>query len=166
MKKILMINTVVFLLIIFCSANIYAQGPEGKDFGFGIILGDPTGGTLKLYTSNDNALVFNFGPSYFGSLRLGVDYLWHFNAFESQIAELYAGAGGVLGLGDGKGLYYKDKFIREERNAGFGARGIFGLNIIPGDVPLEFFFEFGVLLALAPDVGSAVDVGAGMRFYP
>ena len=49
MKKI-----IYSLIIILCSSyigNSFAQSPEGKNFGFGIVLGDPTGGTAKFWTS-------------------------------------------------------------------------------------------------------------------
>ena len=165
MRKNMMI---IFTLMIFIGtfSTAFAGRPQGKNFGFGIILGDPTGGTLKFFTKINNAFVVDFGASYFGSPRIGVDYLWQFNAFNSDIANLYAGAGGTIGFGRGHGFYYKDKYIRETNNAGLGARGIFGVNIIPRRTPLEFFFEFGVLIAVAPDFQSSADVGLGMRFYP
>lgn len=161
------IAAVSFVLILFSFNNIFAQSPQGKDFGFGIILGDPTGGTVKFWTKNNNAFVIDLGASYFGSPRINVDYLWHFDAFESRIAKLYAGPGGVIGFGEGHGLYYKNKLVRKDDDRfGIGGRGIFGVNVIPINEPLEFFFEFGVLIALAPDFDSFVDVGLGMRFYP
>jgi hypothetical protein len=163
-KNLLIIFTVLALCTNF--SNAYAQQPQGKDFGFGIILGDPTGGTLKFFSNQNNAFVVDFGASYFGSPRIGVDYLWQFNAFNSDIANLYAGAGGTIGFGRGNGFYYKDKYIREKSNVGLGARGVFGVNVIPRRMPLEFFFEVGVLMSVAPDFGSSADIGLGMRFYP
>ena len=165
MNKNLIIIFIVFILIADFSES-FAQRPQGKNFGFGIILGEPTGGTLKFFSQTNNAFVVDFGASYFGSPRIGVDYLWQFNAFNSNIANLYAGAGGTLGFGKGSGFYYKDKYIRTTSNVGLGARGVFGINIIPRRTPLEFFFEFGVLLGVAPDFSSSADVGLGMRFYP
>lgn len=166
MKKI-MFFVLILLGTIF--NNSYAQSPEGKNLGFGIILGDPTGLTLKYWTQRENALVFDLGASYFGSPRIGVDYLWHFDAFRSNIAKLYAGFGGVLGIGEGRGFYYTEHhgfYFRSDNSAGLGVRGVFGINVIPRTTPLEFFLELGLLVGLTPDVGSAGDVGIGMRFYP
>ena len=42
---------------------------------------------------------------------------------------------------------------------------MFGLNIIPKRTPLEFFLEVGPLIGLYP-FGVAVDIAAGVRFYP
>jgi hypothetical protein len=155
------------LLIINPFESSYAQySPQGKEFGFGFILGDPTGGSAKLWLTRDNALAFNIGKSYFGSPRIGVDYLWHFNAFDSDIANLYAGPGGVLGFGEGRGFWYRNKFVRRGGEAGLGGRAMFGVNVVPRRTPLEIFLEFGVLIAFIPDFGSTADAAIGVRFYP
>ena len=162
--KLLKISIILVLLIV-CSAEQYAQSPKSKDFGFGIILGEPTGITLKWWMDSDNALVADLGKSYFGSPRIGVDYLWHFNAFESDIANLYAGPGGALGFGKGNGFWNDDKYEHDDELR-LGARGVFGVNVVPRKTPLEIFFEIGVLMELAPDFDSAADAALGIRFYP
>ena len=166
MRKLFVLAIVFFLLI--NSQNIFAQqSPQGKQFGFGIMLGDPTGATLKIWTENENAFVIDIGSSYFGSPRLDGDYLWHFNAFHSNIAQLYAGPGVAIGFGNGHGFWYNDNgFYVRDNGAGLGVRGVFGVNVIPRNDPLEFFFEVGVLVGIAPDFGSAVDAALGLRFYP
>jgi len=161
----------LLVLVLGFSQKSLAQGPEGKNFGFGIILGEPTGLTLKYWFDRENALTGSVGGSYFGSPRINVDYLWHIDAFRSPVARLYAGLGGALGFGNGgNGFYYnngKDRFFyRSSNELGLGVRGTFGLNVIPERVPLETFFELGVLVGLAPSSGAAVDLALGLRFYP
>mgnify|MGYP000878532455 CR=1 FL=1 len=163
--RLLLYILTVFLLV---SANTQAQSPRGKDFGFGIVLGDPTGLTVKYWTQNTNAFVFDLGASYFGSPRIGMDYLWHFNAFNSNEVKLYAGPGVALGIGEGNGFWYKDKedgFLHRD-NAGLGVRGVFGLNFVPRSTPIEIYAELGTLVGLVPDFGAAVDAAIGFRFYP
>lgn len=157
---------ILFLILISSSAILKAQSLNGKNFGFGIVLGDPTGGTAKLWLNRDNALAFSLGSSFFGSPRIGVDYLWHFLAFDTDIVNLYAGPGGVIGIGEGKGFWNKGRFIRTGNNIGIGGRGIFGLNVVPRKTPLEIFLELGVLIGFVPDFGSAADAAVGIRFYP
>lgn len=162
---------VILVLILGFSKESLAQGPEGKNFGFGIILGEPTGLTLKYWFNRENALTGSIGGSYFGSPRINVDYLWHIDAFRSRVAILYAGLGGALGFGrGGDGFWYKDDkdrfFYRPASDVGLGVRGSFGLNVIPARVPLEIFFEMGALVGLAPSSGAAVDLALGLRFYP
>jgi hypothetical protein len=167
MKKIVLILFVYTLT--FFSVSL-AQSPEGKNFGFGIMVGDPTGLTVKFWTQRQNAFVIDVGGSYFGSPRIGVDYLWHFDAFRSNVAKLYAGIGGALGIGQGKGIYYSNDegrfYFRSDNGIGIGARGVFGVNFIPQNTPLEVFLELGLLVGLTPSFGSAVDSGLGIRFYP
>ncbi|HEX2866570.1 MAG TPA: hypothetical protein VHO03_05990 [Ignavibacteriales bacterium] len=162
---------IVLLLVMGFSRESLAQGPEGKNFGFGIILGEPTGLTLKYWFNRENALTGSIGGSYFGAPRINVDYLWHIDAFRSRVAMLYAGMGGALGFGTGGGgFWYKEEngkfFYRSSNELGLGVRGTFGLNVIPARTPLEVFFELGALVGLAPSSGAAVDLALGLRFYP
>jgi len=103
-------------------------------------------------------------------LRLTGDYLWHFNAFNSQVVSLYAGPGVVLGFGSSGGWFYNNHgnyfYVRSDNKPGFGVRGLFGLNIIPRRTPLEIFGELGVLVGIIPGFGSNLDAAIGVRFYP
>lgn len=167
MKKIILFT----LLIVLFSISLNAQGPRGKDFGFGIILGDPTGLTGKFWIDRENAVAFSVGNSYFGSLRLTGDYLWHFDAFKSKVLSLYAGPGLVLGIGENSGWVYNHKgkeywYYEKDNNFRAGVRGVFGLNIIPKNTPLEFFVELGVLVGVVPAFGSSAEGAIGIRFYP
>src|SRR5438045_3907193 len=63
--------TVMGIAIFFvASPTCHAQGPGGKSFGFGLILGEPLGATVKLWTNPENAFVGDIGASYFGALRI------------------------------------------------------------------------------------------------
>ncbi|MGA7722946.1 MAG: hypothetical protein WCA84_17400 [Ignavibacteriaceae bacterium] len=158
---------VVYFFILLNSQNLFAQSPQGKPLGFGIMVGDPVGFTVKYWINNENAYVFDLASSYFGSPRFDVDYLWHFDAFHSEVAKLYAGPGAALGFGNGHSFYYNDNgsLVRED-NTGLGVRGVFGLSVIPLNTPLDIFCEVGLLVGLVPDFGSAVDASLGIRFYP
>jgi hypothetical protein len=154
------------LIALMCIGVGIASAQRGAT-GFGIILGDPTGLTLKHWVSRDQAIAASLGGSYFGAPRIGVDYLWHFNAFRSNTVILYGDVGAVIGLGKGvrwwgdRGYKYYD---RDQTR--LGVRGMFGVNVLPRGTPLEFFLELGPLLGIAPGFGTAIDVGLGMRFYP
>ena len=61
------------------------------------------------------------GGDYFGGTRIGSDTLWHFFPFNSDIANMYGGVGGTIGVGDGGGYWYGDNhgwFYRADGNAG------------------------------------------------
>ncbi|MDQ1267104.1 MAG: hypothetical protein QG635_2257 [Bacteroidota bacterium] len=161
---------VLFTLIIFvmCFSVTKSFAPKDKNFGLGVILGEPTGLTAKLWLHNNSAFAFCLGNSYLGTLRVGVDYLWHFNAFNSSIVSLYAGPGIAIGIGESSGWLYvnKDrKWYRADDNIGLGARAVFGVNIVPRNTPLEFFGEIGVLVGFNPTIYTNVEGAIGFRFY-
>ena len=165
MKRLLFIALTALLI----NNSLFAQSPEGKTFGFGIVLGEPTGVTLKFWTQRSNAFVLDIGASYFGSPRIGLDYLWHFDAFNSSQVKLYAGPGVVIGIGQGNGFWYKEKhgfYYRAGSEIGLGARGVFGVNFVPRSSPLEMFFELAAMVGITPVSGSAFDAAIGIRYYP
>lgn len=166
MRKSIILIAAFLLLINF--KPVYAQSsPKGKQLGFGIVFGEPFGGTLKYWTNTKNAYVFDIGASYFGSPRIGVDYLWHFNAFNSRNVNLYAGPGAALGFGVGHGIWYNDQGAFYYRSGvGLGIRGVLGVDFVPENSPFEMFFEAGLLIGITPNFGSAGDVALGVRFYP
>ncbi len=179
MKKYLYIiilsQVFLFTVSIFGQSASYAQGPMGRNFGFGLIIGDPLGATIKYWTAPNQAFDAYIGGSYFGAPRIGGDYIWHFDAFNSSVVKMYAGPG--LALGFGRGYYYgfyngngkngKDYFYyRDAGTTAVAARVIIGVNIIPRRSPVEIFLELGPLIGLSPSFGTALDVAAGIRFYP
>ncbi len=153
------------LILALGSTMSRAQSPGGKTFGFGLILVDPLGATVKIWTNPVNAFVFDIGASDFGPTRLDGDYLWHFDAFQSRVVKMYAGPGIALAFGDGIGPYGYREFGGPYNGVGLGIRVMFGLNIIPVKTPLELFFEMGPLIGLSPS-GVGLDLALGIRFYP
>ncbi len=151
-------------------STLHAQTPLGRSFGFGVILGDPTGLTAKFAMSHKTDLSLSAGSSYFGSPRFGIDYTWRFYSFHDAPIHLYAGPGVAVGLGTGNGWFYSNAsrkfYYRSSGEAGVGVRGIFGANINLRNDPIEFFFELGPIVGLTPTFGSTVEVGLGVRFYP
>ncbi|MGA2297953.1 MAG: hypothetical protein ABSG15_10435 [FCB group bacterium] len=163
----------IFLIIILLIIEIFplkSQGPRGKDFGFGLLLGDPLGLTIKYWTNQENALDAYLGESYFGATRIGADYLWHFDAFNSKVVKMYAGPGLTIGFGNGRYYFYNEDhdrfYYRSDEGTGFGGRVILGINIIPRRTPIEIILEAGVLVGISPAFGTAIDTGLGIRFYP
>lgn len=148
-----------------------AQGPKGKSFGIGIILGEPTGISAKYWLSNKNALDFAIGGSYFGAPRLQVDYIWNTDAFSSSVVKVYAGPGLGIGFGrENNGLWLKGSkgtwFYRDNDNVGISLRAIVGVTVVPTNSPLELFLEIGPNIGIVPGFGSAVDAAIGIRYYP
>lgn len=170
MKNIKLLAIIITLIA--ASITATAQGPKGNAFGFGLMGGEPSGITIKYFTSKENAFDAYLGSSYFGKLRIGGDYLWHFNAFNSNIVKMHAGIGAAFGFGRGEGFFYKnnkkDKFYYWEDNSsvGIATRALVGIDIVPRNTPIEIFFELGPLVGISPSFGSNFEGALGIRFYP
>ena len=149
MKKILFF---VFLFIIFLQMSLLAQN---KQFGLGIILGEPTGLSAKLWTTSTNA--FDFGAAWSfkgdGHLLLQADYVWHmFDLIRVSSGKLpfYVGIGGRV-------------ILRDDPDV--GVRIPFGLDYIFADAPVDIFFELVPILDLAPETDFDLGGGIGARFW-
>ena len=158
-------------MCVFTVSPIWSQGPLGRQFGFGITVGDPLGGTIKYWTASNEALVADIGCDYFGSPRVDIDYYWHFAAFNSNVVKLYAGPGLVVGFGQGNyylwyGHGHDYYFIREDGRTGIGAHVLIGIDIIPRRTPIELYAELGPLIGISPSFGASFDFALGIRFYP
>jgi len=149
---------------------LVVQGSVAQDrgFGLGVIFGEPTGISAKLWTSSVNALDFGLGWSVGGD-RIGnykgtydrgsrihfhMDYLWH--AFEairsSERFPLYYGVGGRINSGAG---YDESVAIR----------GVFGIAWLPHNTPIDVFLEVVPSLQLISSTGFNIDGGIGVRYF-
>jgi len=149
MKKIL---NWIFVLIILFQLTITAQD---KNFGLGIILGEPTGVSAKLWTGGDNAFDFAAAWSFKGDghLLLQADYVWHiFNLIPISSGKLpfYVGVGGRVVLAD-------DPLI--------GVRVPLGLDYMFADAPVDIFVELVPILDLAPETDFDFGGGIGARYW-
>ena len=156
------------LTLLSTTAYMHAGGPQGRTFGFGLIAGEPYGGTVKFWSGSSTAVAIGVGGSYYGSLRVGGDYLWHFDAFNSSQFNLYAGPGVVLGFGTfHNGWWYtNDRWVRASGDVGVAIRGVVGVDFSPRNSAIEMFVEAGPLVNLSPGSFSAFDFAIGARYYP
>ena len=151
MKKNILFAMVLGLMMIIAKP-VTAQD---HGFGMGIILGEPTGLSAKLWTSSDNAFDFAAAWSFKGdgNLLLQADYVWHF--FElmpvpSGKLPLYIGIGGRVVLAD---------------DPSFGVRVPIGINYLFADAPIDVFLELVPILDLSPETDFGVGGGLGIRYW-
>ncbi|NJD21471.1 MAG: hypothetical protein FIA82_02200 [Melioribacter sp.] len=160
--------SVYVLLFVFLILSSSMTKAQSRKFGLGVIVGEPTGLSAKLWTSNNNALAFGLGwsvqgyrfngfdPDYNRVTRshIHVDYLWHsFNAISySGEFPLFYGIGGRIVTGP-------------EYSGTFGVRGILGIAWLPRSTPLDIFIEVVPTLLLVNSTGFGIDAGIGARFY-
>jgi hypothetical protein len=143
---------VLFLLIfgggselLYCSNN----------FGLGIIVGAPTGVSVKYYFNEKNAIDIGIGWSFSKEVvRLHFDYLFHFSNLIKDTIDfpfvLYFG-GGV------KFLFSNDIKI--------GFRVPVGLLYNFKKQPIDIFIEVVPVLDLIPDTDFNLDAAIGGRYY-
>jgi hypothetical protein len=156
------------LFVLSIITAIQCSQAQTRNFGIGLIIGEPTGISAKLWTASDNALDFGLGWSMDGYDRYNdryynnnnsrvhfhMDYLWHaFNVIHSaQQFPLYYGIGGSLNSGSGY-------------NSSVAVRGVFGISWLPRDTPLDVFLELVPTLRLTNSSGLYIGAGIGARYY-
>ncbi len=163
MRKSVLFGMVLVLMMII--AKPIAAQDHG--FGLGLVVGEPTGLSAKLWTSRTNAFDFGLGVAvggdrishdyyYNGESRLHfhMDYLWHsFSAINSsERFPLYYGIGGRYNSGGGY-------------DGSLGIRGVFGIAWLPRATPIDVFLELVPVFQLTPSTGFGIDAGLGIRFF-
>jgi len=161
-------RSVYKLLFVFLMLSFSITQAQSRKFGLGVIIGEPTGLSAKLWTSGNNALAFGLGWSVQGyrfngfdsdydrvtRSHIHVDYLWHsFDAISySGEFPLFYGIGGRIVTGP-------------EYSGTFGVRGIIGIAWLPRSTPLDIFIEVVPTLLLVNSTGFGIEAGIGARFY-
>jgi hypothetical protein len=141
-----------------------SRGVEKGTLGVGIILGEPTGITAKLYLQDDQAIQAAVGSAFIGGgLQLHGDYVFHPYILQTRpsfVLPLYVGPGVRL-------IDYTNG--RDDSSFAIGARAVGGLLFDFKEVPLDAFIEIaGVLEYEFQDgagLGIQLNAGAGVRYY-
>lgn len=128
---------------------------QGTGFGAGVIVGEPTGISLKNWLGRTTA--FDIGVAWSFSnedaVHIHADYLVHkFGVFKVEKGEmpLYFGIGGR---------------IKFEDDVKVGVRIPIGTDYFFVEAPIDLFFEVVPLLELAPDTDLDVNAGLGIRYF-
>jgi len=140
------------------SANARTQ----DDFGIGVILGEPTGLSLKYWLDGERAIDGGAAESFSenDSFQLHGDYLIHdYDLFGADDLPFYYGLGARLKLKDSDGSG------RNRRHDIFGIRIPLGISYLFQDAPLDLFFELVPVLDLSPEVELDINAAVGIRFY-
>lgn len=151
-----MVRLVVILTLLvtlFCCTPTVAQD---RGFGLGIVIGEPTGFSLKKWRSDTTAIggaiAWSFGKN--NGLHLHGDYLVHnFDVFqpEKEQLALYYGIGGRI------------KIAKDETKV--GVRIPLGIDYIFEKASLDVFLEFVPLLDLVPSTDFELNGAIGVRYF-
>lgn len=138
------------LLLIINSSNA-----QNRNFGLGIILGEPTGISAKMTINHINAFDFAAAWSFKdqGHLLLQADYIWHnFNLIQVPSGKLpvYYGIGGRV-------IFSNDPLV--------GIRIPVGLDYQFEREPIDIFIELVPILDIVPATKFNMGGGLGIRFW-
>ncbi len=150
---------IAFAAIVLALSQADASSERGK-VGIGVVLGAPTGFSIKYWESQRIAYQGSIGGMYNGGLMIGGDYLVHENVFRNPQAPFYYGAGMFLGDAGFGGPAYSHSRVA------LGMRGVFGVDYVAREYPFDVAVELGPSLLLTPTVGMGVQLSVAFRFYP
>lgn len=145
-------------------APIEAGRPSEKGtLGLGLIFGEPTGISIKVYLADDRAIQGAFGASFYADAwQLHGEYLlhpWILQDRDTFVLPLYLGPGlRFMRYNGGRG---------GEATFAAGLRAVVGLLFDFKHVPLDVFVEVGGVLEydFTNGFGPGFNVGAGVRYY-
>ena len=126
-------------------------------FGVGLILGEPTGVSLKYFFNDTVAIDGAVGWAFHHEtdFYLHSDVLWHkFDLFSVPEGQLpfYVGVGGRV------------KF-RDNEDDRIGVRVPFGVSYIFEDLPLDIFAEVAPVVDFVPSTHGGFTIGIGARWW-
>jgi hypothetical protein len=143
---------IILVIGIFSSFSL----AQSNGFGLGILLGQPSAISAKLWTTSSTAFDFGLGYSFESQNRVHMhaDYLFHvkniFNTTEN--IALYYGPGARLAF-------------HENADSRFGVRFDVGLVWIPRNTPIDVFLELAPILDIIPETRFAMNGGIGVRYF-
>ncbi|TVQ22097.1 MAG: hypothetical protein EA383_15980 [Spirochaetaceae bacterium] len=166
MKRQNMILYVLTILLVLMTPALAAQvsTDDVDSVSIGVIVGEPTGLSIKLWLSDvsaiDIALAWSFTDN--GAFYANADYLTHFfDVFTTAPDRLpvYVGVGGSLRVqSQAPGQGDPDSRLRA------AVRVPVGISFLPVELPLDLFFELAPHLRIFPETTFGVAGGIGVRY--
>jgi hypothetical protein len=147
---------IVFAILVVLALLPATAAAQREGFGVGIIVGEPTGISIKQWLSSktavDAAIAWSFARE--SSFHLHADYLVHaFDEFQTtEAVPLYYGIGGRLKSSKGG-------------DARLGVRGVIGIGYLFREAPIDLFFEMAPILDLTPSTELSINGGFGARYF-
>jgi hypothetical protein len=159
-------KAILIVICVIAMSVTYAQAKEG--LGLGIIIGEPTGLSLKKWIDDkqaiDAAAAWSFSEN--DSFQFHADYLVHnfsllkYANIKKGRLPLYFGIGGRIKFKDeneGKGRNDDDTLV--------GIRVPLGISYLFAGAPVDLFGEIVPVLDIVPDTEFDLNAAIGARFY-
>ena len=162
MTRIKIVLTCVLLVTI-----AFFSGAQDSGLGAGIILGEPTGITVKLWLSGSSAIDLSAGWAFASTsnetvpvaetefrVQLNADYLYHFLrpfTVPEGMTAIHCGIGGTVKL-------MPDMVVT-------GVRVPAGIAYYVEPAPLEIFLEIALVMELFPATAGTFNSALGLRWF-
>jgi hypothetical protein len=126
-------------------------------FGAGLIVGEPTGASLKYFLTDKTAIDGAIGWGFHDEtdLHLHSDFLWHLN-------DICSVPDGQLSLYFGVGARVK---FRDNADDRVGVRVPVGVSYMLENVPVDVFLEVAPIIDFTPSTRGGFTAGIGARFW-
>ncbi len=143
---------------------------QDKGFGLGVILGEPTGISGKVWvgpnTALDGAVAWSFG--YHSAFHAHLDYLYHnFNLLKVPQHNLavYYGIGGRFQADRDHSHDDRHHGHDDRDHSHVGVRVPVGLDYLVEGMPIDIFVEVAPIVELVPDTDISLNGGFGIRYF-
>ncbi|MEI7748945.1 MAG: hypothetical protein WCI81_07710 [Chlorobiaceae bacterium] len=148
------LKTIAACLSVLCLCVIPdAHAREGV--GLGIIVGEPTGLSMKYWLDDTTAIdaAVAFSSSDNNPLQFHADYLMHsgITARNSRTLQSYYGVGA--------------RISNDDNDTRLGIRVPFGVTYNFSKVPVDLFAEIAPVLDVTPDVTLDLNAAVGIRYF-
>lgn len=160
----------MFAALALLTAPALAIDRDGHPFGLGVVLGQPTGLSGKVYLDpRTHALDFAVASTPWAGVYSHLTYLWHPSVIASGSnvdVEWHVGVGGLVWTKSW--LYDRDRrgpWWARDGDVALGVRVPIGLDVNLGDPRLQFFGDIAVTAIAVPAPAPGVDAAVGARYY-
>jgi hypothetical protein len=167
---------IVFLLSSFANIAAYAEqsdysGDKNTGAGLGVILGEPTGFTGKVWLQPHQAVDAGLAFSFDNYVLLYSDYLFHFPGLFGSSTDFlrqlqpYAGVGGELIISEDSSRGSTTYYSSSGSSVGFAFRVPLGAEWLVPTAPIGIFAELVPGVGIVPGTYGFLQGGVGARWY-
>jgi len=167
----------VLAMVVGFTTFIPTTADARDDFSMGVVLGDPSGLTLRGGIDGRSAIQAHLGFSFFPGDAVSAMVDWTYDAFDFLRSNRSASMYFYFGFG-GKAMWFTGRnFVYEHNNRysfpdnsyfGFGVRGLVGFRVAFRNAPFDIFFEVApiglTVVTPDPDLYYDIDGAVGFRF--
>ena len=147
----------VFLIIIINLMSFSVGFAQGKGVGLGVMLGQPTGISAKVWVSTTSAFALGTAYSFKDkAMEVQADYLLHLNhVFPLTTGKIpvYIGIGGTV------------SFKNNNQDPNYGIRVPVGISYFIPTVPVDVFIEAVPVIGIKPESRVSLNGNIGVRYF-